>query len=213
MSRSAALALTLTVLASPLAASSPESDAAPVPLTMERITAAAMVDSSAYRLLEELCDVAGPRLSGSANYEAAVDWALQHLHEAGLVNVRREPVTVPHWVRGDESAWLLAPHAARLTMIGLGGSVGTPPGGLEAHVLAVRDFDELAARADEADGKIVLFDPPSHNTRNAKRTRIERNTQSSHAIINHLHQKMATAAILDHALMDKSCKHRIQRLM
>jgi len=160
MSRSAALALTLTVLASPLAASSPESDAAPVPLTMERITAAAMVDSSAYRLLEELCDVAGPRLSGSANYEAAVDWALQHLHEAGLVNVRREPVTVPHWVRGDESAWLLAPHAARLTMIGLGGSVGTPPGGLEAHVLAVRDFDELAARADEADGKIVLFDPP-----------------------------------------------------
>ncbi|MBU0743564.1 M20/M25/M40 family metallo-hydrolase [bacterium] len=160
MSRPAAVALTFMMLASPLAASSPEPVESPVPSTMDLIVSSALADSSAYRLLEELCDIAGPRPSGSANYEAAAAWAMRRLREAGLVNVGREPVAVPHWVRGDESAWLLEPHAARLTMIGLGGSVGTPPGGLEADVLAVRDFDELEARADEAAGRFVLFDPP-----------------------------------------------------
>jgi carboxypeptidase Q len=159
MNRSLAVVLTLAI-ATPLFASSTEPDHEPVPLVMERILETAMTDSSAYALLEELCDVAGHRLSGSANYELAVDWALERMGDAGLANVRREPVTVPHWVRGDESAWLLEPHPSRLTMIGLGGSVGTPPGGIEADVLAVSDFDELEARADEAAGRIVLFDAP-----------------------------------------------------
>ncbi len=154
MFRQTALALTATLFAAACAL------ADDVERTMDRIVAAALADSSAYALLEEMCDEVGPRLSGSANYELAVDWALRHMGEAGLVNARREPVTTPHWVRGDESAWLLEPHPARLTMIGLGGSVGTPPNGLEAEVLAVRDFEELDARADEAAGRIVLFDPP-----------------------------------------------------
>ncbi|MBC8424427.1 M20/M25/M40 family metallo-hydrolase, partial [bacterium] len=154
MFRRAALALTATLLAAACAFAETTQQ------TMDRIVAAALADSSAYALLEEMCDEVGPRLSGSANYELAVDWALRRMGEAGLANVRREPVTTPRWVRGDESAWLLEPHAARLTMIGLGGSVGTPPGGLEAEVLAVRDFDELEARADEAAGRIVLFDAP-----------------------------------------------------
>jgi carboxypeptidase Q len=127
---------------------------------MDQIVAAALADSSAYALLEEMCDVVGPRLSGSDNYERAVAWAMQHLEAAGLGNVRRETVMTPRWVRGEESVWLLEPHQARLIMLGLGGSVGTPPGGVEAEVLAVRDFEELEARADEAAGRIVLFDPP-----------------------------------------------------
>ncbi len=155
MIRTLALVLTLA-LAAPLFAASSE----PVPVVMDQVIDAALADSSAYALLEELCDVAGPRLSGSANYELAVEWALERMTDAGLANVRREPVTVPHWVRGDESAWLLEPHPSRLTMIGLGGSVGTPPGGIEADVLVVSDFDELEARADEAAGRFVLFDAP-----------------------------------------------------
>ena len=43
---------------------------------------------------------------------------------------------------------------------GLGRSVGTPPGGVTAEVLVVSSFDELAARATEARGKIVLFNVP-----------------------------------------------------
>jgi carboxypeptidase Q len=43
-------------------------------------------------------------------------------------------------------------------MLGLGGSVGTPPEGITAEVLVVSDFEELEERAGEAAGKIVLFD-------------------------------------------------------
>lgn len=45
-------------------------------------------------------------------------------------------------------------------MLAPGGSVGTPAGGLEAEVVAVRSFEELAARAEEARGKLVLFARP-----------------------------------------------------
>jgi len=44
-------------------------------------------------------------------------------------------------------------------MLGLGGSVGTPPQGVTGQVLVVRDFAELTSRADEARGKIVLYNP------------------------------------------------------
>jgi carboxypeptidase Q len=45
-------------------------------------------------------------------------------------------------------------------MSGLGLSDGTGPDGIEAEILAVRDFEELEQRADRAAGKIVLFYPP-----------------------------------------------------
>jgi carboxypeptidase Q len=45
-------------------------------------------------------------------------------------------------------------------MLGLGGSIATPPGGIRAEVLVVSSFDELEQRASEAQGKIVLFDAP-----------------------------------------------------
>jgi len=78
----------------------------------------------------------------------------------GLANVRGEPVMVPHWVRGEESASLVSPRAVPLHMLGLGMSVATPPGGITAPVLVVGSFDELQRRAAEAKGKIVLFDHP-----------------------------------------------------
>ena len=48
-------------------------------------------------------------------------------------------------------------------MIGLGGSVATPPDGIEAEVLVVANGAELTRRAAEANGKIVLFNVPYTN--------------------------------------------------
>lgn len=126
----------------------------------DSIIASALRDSSAWNRLAELTDRFGNRLSGSESLEHAIDWVLERMRADGLDNVRGEPVMVPHWVRGAESAELVAPRAMRLHMLGLGGSIATPPGGITAEVMVVSSFPELERRAAEARGKIVLFDTP-----------------------------------------------------
>lgn len=126
----------------------------------DRIIAAATADSSAWNKLAELTDGFGHRLSGSEALEQAIDWMLARMKAEGLENVRGEPVMVPRWVRGHEQAELLEPRYVKLPMLGLGQSVGTRRGGIQAEVLVVSSFDELKARAAEARGKIVLFDVP-----------------------------------------------------
>jgi carboxypeptidase Q len=129
----------------------------------DRLIDAALSDEAAYQRLTELVDGFGHRLSGSVALERAIDWILEEMQVDGLDNVRGEPVLVPRWVRGNESLEMIRPLARDLPMLALGGSVGTPPEGIRAEVMVVSTFDELTARADEAKGKIVLFDAPFTN--------------------------------------------------
>ncbi|MGA2382841.1 MAG: M20/M25/M40 family metallo-hydrolase [Gemmatimonadales bacterium] len=129
----------------------------------DRLIDAALADSSAWQRLAELTDRFGNRLSGSESLERAIDWMLDRMRTDGLEHVRAEPAMVPHWVRGAESLELVEPRRTRLPMLGFGGSIGTPAGGITAPVLVVSDYAELAARAAEARGKIVLFDAPYVN--------------------------------------------------
>jgi carboxypeptidase Q len=126
----------------------------------DRLIDAALADSAAYRRLAALVDGFGHRFSGSESLEEAIDWILDEMASDGLENVRGEPVMVPRWVRGQESAHLVEPRAVELPMLGLGGSIGTPPEGITAEVLVVTSFEELSRRAGEARGKIVVFDVP-----------------------------------------------------
>ncbi|HEX8694028.1 MAG TPA: M28 family metallopeptidase [Longimicrobium sp.] len=120
----------------------------------------ATADSAAWNRVAELADRFGPRFSGTDNLEQAIDWVVEQMRRDGLENVHTEPVMVPRWVRGAESAELVTPRRVRLHLLGLGGSVGTPVEGVEAEVLVVGSFEELERRAAEARGKIVLFDVP-----------------------------------------------------
>jgi carboxypeptidase Q len=70
---------------------------------------------------------------------------------------------VPHWVRGAESAEMLLPRPHRLPMLGLGGSIATPPEGVTAEALVVKSFADLKEHAAEASGKIVVFNAPFVN--------------------------------------------------
>jgi carboxypeptidase Q len=128
-----------------------------------RIIAAALADSAAWNRAAALTDKFGHRLSGSQSLEDALDWIIAEMKRDGLENVHGEPVTVPHWVRGDESATLVRPRSVKLNMIGLGGTIGTPADGITAPVLVVNSLEDLTARAREASGKIVLFDVPFTN--------------------------------------------------
>jgi carboxypeptidase Q len=126
----------------------------------ERILAAATADHSAWQRLAELTDRFGPRLSGSPQLEAALRWGADAMRREGFENVRLEPVQVPHWVRGRESAVLIEPDGGPLAMLGLGNSIGTRPEGLVAEVLVVGSFEEMEARAADVGGRIVLFNVP-----------------------------------------------------
>src|SRR3954462_10118906 len=125
-----------------------------------RLMHAATASDFAWRRLAEFTDLHGARLSGSENLERAIDWTAEKMKADGLENVHTEPVMVPHWVRGREYAQLTSPRALNLPMLGLGGSIATPPEGIEADVIVVSSFDDLRAHAAQVRGRIVLFDVP-----------------------------------------------------
>ena len=130
----------------------------------DRLIDAATRDSAAHRRLSLLSDKFGHRFSGSASLENALDWIMEEMKKDGFENVHGEPVMVTHWVRGTESAEVIAPRPIKLNMLGLGRSVGTPAAGITAPVLVVKNFAELRQRAADAKGKIVVFNYPFDTT-------------------------------------------------
>ena len=140
--------------------------------TVERLIKEAQADQFAWNRLAELTDTFGARFSGTDNLARAIVWAAETMKKDGLENVRTERVMVPRWVRGRESLEMITPPEHDLPLLGLGGSVGTPPSGLEADVIVVKNFDELNQRAAEVNGKIVLFNAvyTSYGQTNAYRT-------------------------------------------
>lgn len=107
--------------------------------------------------LANFVDTFGPRFTGTKTLEKAIDYVLNKSIEFGLENVHGEPVSVPHWVRGEESAILLAPRRQKIALLGLGYSVGTPPEGITAEAIVVNSFKELEKRKHEVPGKIVVY--------------------------------------------------------
>jgi len=133
---------------------------------LRNLQAAALQSDYALTQLTYLTDSIGPRLSGSPQNAAAVAYVAAELRKLGL-EVRLEEVMVPHWVRGEERAELVAyPGQAgdaiqHLVVTALGGSVATPPTGITGEVVAVRDFDQLEKLGRErVAGKIVVFNEP-----------------------------------------------------
>lgn len=119
-----------------------------------------LVNSTAYENLRDLTKNIGHRLSGSAAYEKATDWAVQKLKEAGADKVWKEEVMVPVWERGKESLQIKTENGTwkPLNMLSLGNSEGTKGKDVEAEIIFVKnreDFDKLPE--SQVKGKIVFF--------------------------------------------------------
>lgn len=125
-----------------------------------RLIGASLASDEAWQRLAYIGDTFGNRLSGSANLEAAIRWAVEEMQKDELENVRAEAVKVPHWVRGRESVEIMGAAPQPLVLLGLGNSVGTPPAGIEADLLVVHNFEELEASRERVKGRIVLFNVP-----------------------------------------------------
>lgn len=130
---------------------------------LESIKTAALADDYAWRQVAHLTENIGGRLSGSPQAKAAVEYIADQLRQLGL-DVHLEPVKVPHWVRGAETAELVeyagqaAGTSQKVVLTALGGSTSTAAEGVTADVVVVNNFDELKALSrDKVAGKIVLF--------------------------------------------------------
>lgn len=124
---------------------------------------AALADDYAYQRLEYLTDSIGPRPEGSAQANAAVHYVADELQKLGL-EVHLEPVMVPTFIRGNDSAELVAYPGQvsgtiqKVFITALGGNSPTKEGGLTAEVVVVSSFDELKSLGrDKVAGKVVLF--------------------------------------------------------
>ena len=156
------LLLSVVLIASPSAQGRP-AWLDPFRENASRLINAATADQFAWDRVAELTDTYGQRISGSDNLNRAIGWAVETMKKDGLENAHTERVMVPKWVRGAESLEITNPPHHVVPMLGLGGSVATPPAGIEAEVMVVANGDELTRRAAEAKGKIVLFNVPYSN--------------------------------------------------
>jgi carboxypeptidase Q len=123
----------------------------------ERLRDSALKDDVAWDIVEGLTTEVGQRLAGTEAEARARDWAVRRLKALGFRNVHVEMTTMPAWVRGAETAEIVAPFPQRLVVAALGSSGATPPQGLTADVIGFDSVDDLKAAAPEAvRGRIVF---------------------------------------------------------
>lgn len=146
--RNGFLVITLTIILftanSPMPAAQQRSEQTMAPdyppqlLTeLKQIQQAALSSDYAYQQVAHLANNIGPRLSGSAQAQRAVEYVAGELRRLGL-DVRLEKLLVPNWIRGEETAELvdfpgqISNTTQRIVLTALGGSVATSPKGLVA---------------------------------------------------------------------------------
>ena len=172
MIRSLSLAALLALILGGAAAAKPPKPAEPpasAPLSPAAVAAGlrdrALADGAAWDIVSSLTTEVGARPAGSPAAAAARDWGVAKLKALGFQNVHVEPFPVVAWARGAESAEVLAPYPHRLQILGLGGSVPTPPGGIEAEIALFHSYaDMLAAAPGSLAGKIAVVTQPMART-------------------------------------------------
>ena len=126
---------------------------------LKTIYSQSLTNGKAYQWLDYLSNQIGGRLSGSVNAEKAVQYTKTELEKLGLDKVWLQEVMVPKWERGAKEVAHFTSNNNKFeaNICALGGSVATANSGLEATVIEVQSFEELAALGDKVKGKIVFF--------------------------------------------------------
>lgn len=146
--------LLLLMLWTSAAVASPLTDADLI--TAKDLRDSALKGSGAYAIVESLTTGVGHRMAGSENDAKGVAWAIAKFKELGYTRVYTQPVSFPVWERGFESAGILSPTSQPLNIAALGGSIGTPEGGVSGEIVRFDDVTALQnAAADSLKGKIA----------------------------------------------------------
>lgn len=133
-------------------------------LTISSIHEHILIKGQSYENLEELCKQIGHRITASPQSYEAIEWGKKKLEELKLDSVWLQPITVPHWKRGNierldfsnKNTPIYVSHCSAL-----GGSIGTDGKVLSGQVIEIRNWDELdQIDPKEIDGKVVFFNQP-----------------------------------------------------
>lgn len=127
----------------------------------------ALTESICYDVLRHMCKEIGPRLSGSPEAAASVEYIYEVFEQMGLDRVEKQPCMVPHWERGKpEKAWVKSSEGKQsLSVCALGSSIATPKKGITAEVVEVFTLEEVNKMdPSELEGKIVFFNRPMEPT-------------------------------------------------
>lgn len=125
----------------------------------------------AWERMAYLCDQFGPRTLGSKALQEASIWVQKTLRLDGLTSARLEDVPLRPWIRGEESARLLAPVKRKLHIVGLGLSVPTPRKGIQGEVEVVERFEDFAKLGEKGrlkdkivlvNGRMPSYDPKTN---------------------------------------------------
>ena len=128
----------------------------------------ALTDGWSYKFLEALTSEIGPRLAGTEAEARAAKWAEAKLKAAGM-DVHLETFPMTAWERGVETATIVKPAPQRLVLTALGGSVATPPEGIEAEAVVFRTYAALlAAPPGSLAGKIAVVTEHMVRTENGE---------------------------------------------
>jgi hypothetical protein len=131
--------------------------AADLPATAAALRDKALTDTTAWDITESLTTEVGARPQGSPGMDRARDWGVAKLKALGFENVHVETFETESWLRGAESAEVVAPYPQKLQILGLGRSAATPPGGVEAEIALFKTLDEMLAQPRGAlKGKIAV---------------------------------------------------------
>ena len=126
--------------------------------TLEDVRSAALnSDEIAYDIVEGLTTEIGPRQGGTEAEARARAWSVNKLKSLGFDNVRIEEYQMPTWVRGEETAEIVAPFTQKLAVTALGNSGSTGDKALEAEIVYFPTIDDLRAAPDGSlKGKIAF---------------------------------------------------------
>lgn len=125
-----------------------------------------LTNSGAAEVVGDLTTEIGPRLAGSDAEKRAAQWAKKRFEQFGFDRVTIETFPLEHgWTRGVEKAEVISPSPQPLVITALGGSVATPPEGLEAEIALFKTYDELLALpTNSLTGRIAVVTEPMIRT-------------------------------------------------
>lgn len=113
--------------------------------------------------LTYLCDVIGPRLTGTAALKKANDWTAEKMKAYGLTNVHLESWELPEaWERGFARARVIEPDNQRVLQIASNAWSPGTNGEIEGDVIALTGTTqaELAPYKGKLKGAIIVMGPP-----------------------------------------------------